>query len=107
MQKLKSKTLAILIAAILTISIGASTALIPNVSAHKPAWNIPTYAYINAAPNPIGIGQTLWFTCGLTPFTEQLADQLRLLQANGFHNQRGIASKQLQIPQLLAYNHIA
>ena len=67
MQKLKSKTLAILIAAILTISIGASTALIPNVSAHKPAWNIPTYAYINAAPNPIGIGQTLLVYMWLDP----------------------------------------
>ena len=51
--------MAILIAAILTISIGASTTLIPNASAHTPAWNIPTYAYIDAAPNPIGVGQTM------------------------------------------------
>ena len=32
--------------------------LIPNASAHTPAWNIPTYAYIFAAPDPIGVGQT-------------------------------------------------
>ena len=33
--------------------------LIPNANAHTPAWNIPTYAYIVAAPNPIGVGQTV------------------------------------------------
>jgi len=57
MQNLKGKTLAILIAAILTISMGASTMLIPNAGAHTPAWNIPTYAYVNATPNPAGVGQ--------------------------------------------------
>ena len=60
MQRLKSKIMAILIAAILTVSIGASTmTLIPSASAHSPPWNIPTYAYIVAAPNPIGVGQTI------------------------------------------------
>ena len=67
MQNLKGKAMAILIAAILTISIGASTTLIPRASAHTPAWQIPTYAYINASPNPIGVGQTLiiymWLDC--------------------------------------------
>ena len=58
MQKLKGKTLAILIAAILTISMTASMTLIPNANAHTPAWNIPTYAYIFASPDPIGVGQT-------------------------------------------------
>ena len=24
----------------------------------SPGWNIPTYAYISAAPDPIGVGQT-------------------------------------------------
>ena len=51
--------MAILIAAILTVSIGASTMLIPNASAHSPPWNIPEYAYIVAEPNPIGVGQTI------------------------------------------------
>jgi len=31
--------------------------LLPNASAHDPVWKIPTYAYINAAPNPVGVGQ--------------------------------------------------
>ena len=33
-------------------------ALMPNASAHDPLWNMPTYTYISAAPNPIGVGQT-------------------------------------------------
>ena len=51
--------MAILIAALLTISIGASTILIQSASAHNPPWSIPTYAYINVAPNPAGQGQTV------------------------------------------------
>ncbi len=57
MQKLQNKTLAILIAALLTISMAASIILIPETNAHTPPWTIPTYAYINIAPNPVGVGQ--------------------------------------------------
>jgi len=46
--------MAILIVAILTLSMAASITL---VNAHKPAWNIPTYAYVNVSPNPAGLGQ--------------------------------------------------
>jgi outer membrane protein assembly factor BamB len=49
--------MAIAIAILLISSIGASTILIPNTIAHTPAWDIPTYAYIIAAPNPVGVGQ--------------------------------------------------
>ena len=37
----------------------ASTMLVPNASAHSPAWQVPTYAFINVAPNPAGVGQTV------------------------------------------------
>src|SRR5208337_3088914 len=57
MQIAKSKTAAIAIAIFLMFSMSASMMLIPNVSAHTPAWQIPTYAYINVAPNPVGVGQ--------------------------------------------------
>ncbi len=46
--------MAILIVAILTISIGASLAI---TSAHDPSWTIVSYAYLTVAPNPIGVGQ--------------------------------------------------
>lgn len=56
---LKNKSIAILIAAILTLSLMALPMLTPTAKAHTPAWNIPTYAYIIATPNPIGVGQTI------------------------------------------------
>jgi len=57
MQIAKSKTVAIAIAIFLMFSMSASMMLIPNASAHTPAWQIPTYAYIFVAPNPVGVGQ--------------------------------------------------
>src|SRR5665647_461636 len=59
MQNLKNKTLAILIAAILTISIGASTALLPIANAHTPSINQQTWSFCSASPNPCGIGQSI------------------------------------------------
>jgi hypothetical protein len=41
------------------LSIGTSLMLIPNTNAHTPPWKITTFAYINAAPNPVGVGQTV------------------------------------------------
>jgi hypothetical protein len=49
----------ILIAVLLTFSMTASMMLIPNANAHTPAWQIPTYAYINVAPNPVGVNQSV------------------------------------------------
>jgi hypothetical protein len=66
MKILKNKTMAILIAALLTVSMGASMTLMPTTNAHTPAWQIPTYAFINVAPNPIGVGQTATVGFGLT-----------------------------------------
>ena len=48
--------MAISIALILIMSIASLIAL-PVANAHDPKWNIPTFAYIDVAPNPIGVGQ--------------------------------------------------
>ena len=48
-----------MIALLLTISMGTSMTLLQNASAHSPPWQIPTYAYIVAVPNPVGNGQTV------------------------------------------------
>ncbi len=58
MMNNKSKFVATLIAAILIFSIAASTFLIPTANAHTPSWNVPTFAYVQVVPNPIGVGQT-------------------------------------------------
>src|ERR1700693_3651364 len=57
--KIQNKTIAIAIVALLIISMGASLTLLPNASAHTPAWQIPTTAYIVAEPNPIGVNQRM------------------------------------------------
>ena len=54
MQNLKGKTLAIVIAAILTLSMAASMTLLPNAGAHTPPWQIQLFAFVNVAPNPLG-----------------------------------------------------
>src|SRR5208282_4763640 len=58
MHNLKGKTLAIVIAAILTLSMAASMTLLPNAGAHTPPWQIQLFAFCNVAPNPLGLGQT-------------------------------------------------
>ena len=59
MKTLKNKIMAIMIAAILTVSIGLSVSLIPSASADTPPLSWPTYSYLAVNPNPTGIGQTV------------------------------------------------
>ncbi|MGA2387247.1 MAG: PQQ-binding-like beta-propeller repeat protein [Candidatus Bathyarchaeia archaeon] len=59
MQKLKSKTLAILITAILTISAVGSMMTMQTAHAHSPPWLITTYAFVDASPDPCGINQQM------------------------------------------------
>ena len=57
MQILKNKTLSIIFSMIFIVSMSASMILLPDANAHTPAWQIPTYAFVNVAPNPAGLGQ--------------------------------------------------
>ena len=58
MKIAKNRIAAIAIAIFFAFSMTASMTLLPSVNAHSPAWNIPTYAFCNVSPNPIGVGQT-------------------------------------------------
>jgi outer membrane protein assembly factor BamB len=58
MQIMRNKTATFAIVILLTLSMLSSTMLLQNVSAHAPAWTIPTWAYISVMPNPVGVGQT-------------------------------------------------
>jgi hypothetical protein len=64
MKKTKKQSMTIITA--LIISILASMTLLPNVTAHAPSWNIPTYAYCSVSPNPIGIGQSVYINFWIT-----------------------------------------
>ena len=48
MKILKNKIAAITIVTFFVLSMIASVAMIPNASAHTPAWQIPTFAYVQA-----------------------------------------------------------
>ena len=61
MQNLKSKTMTILIAAILTLSMGISITLIPSASAHTPPQQIQLIAFMNVGPDLCGLGQSVNF----------------------------------------------
>ena len=96
----KNKALAISIVFILVISMATTIVLIPNASAHNPKWEIPTYAYINAGPSPIGVGQTahvyMWLDAvyGAAGGTTAANSNERLQQP------AQDCCKQLQIPKL-------
>jgi hypothetical protein len=78
----KNRTIAIVLAIFLTLSMTASTTLIPRATAHTPAWNIPTYAYINTSPNPVGVGQSVEIIMWLN----QVIDGASLTNQVRFHN---------------------
>ncbi len=56
MQTLKTKTIAIFVAILLTATLGLSL-MEPMAQAHTPPQEITTFAYITASPNPVGVGQ--------------------------------------------------
>ena len=62
MKTQKNKIITISIALVLMLSMAASMILTPSTLAQvyfPPGYDVPTYAFINVAPNPIGIGQTV------------------------------------------------
>ncbi|HLN90026.1 MAG TPA: hypothetical protein VK253_08170 [Candidatus Binatia bacterium] len=78
-----NKASAIAITVLLTISLAASTLLLPNVTAHSPPWQIPTYAYIIAEPNPIGLGQTIQVYMWLDPVYGAAGGTVAAVGSNG------------------------
>jgi len=53
------KTTLSILALLLTLTMTLPLAAIESANAHSPRWTIVSYAYIVAAPNPVGVGQTL------------------------------------------------
>ncbi len=52
-NKKKATAISLLLIATLALPI----VCLQSVSAHTPAWTVPTYAYITAQPNPVGVNQ--------------------------------------------------
>jgi outer membrane protein assembly factor BamB len=60
MRLSRSKTMATVIALFLALSIAVTLVALPTANAHTPAWTIPTYAYLAIAPNPVGVGESVY-----------------------------------------------
>src|SRR5512139_132342 len=60
MNKIRNKT--IVFTLVLLFAITASMLLIPSTNAHTPAWKLNSYAYMFAAPDPIGVGQSTYIS---------------------------------------------
>lgn len=60
----------------LMLAMTVSPLAVLSVNAHTPQWKIPTYAFINAAPDPCGVGQTLTlnFWLQMPPATASILD---------------------------------
>ena len=59
MKFVNKKTMASFMALFLVLVIAATIVPLPTANAHTPPWTVPTYAYVHAAPNPVGVGQTV------------------------------------------------
>lgn len=82
MQFSKNKTTATFITIILLLSTAISLTSIQSASAHTPAWEIPTYAFINVAPNPVGVGQT----ANIVVWLDKMPDGTLVTNNIRFHN---------------------
>ncbi len=63
MQKYASKKTFSIIAVFLMMSIVIPMTTLSTASAHTPAWEIPSYPYMSASPNPVGVGQDVYIFC--------------------------------------------
>jgi hypothetical protein len=80
---LKRRFFVLVIATFLAFSMTASTILLPNITAHTPIWQIPTYAYIVAEPNPVGVGQSINVYMWLDPLYGSAGGASATLGTNG------------------------
>ncbi|MFB3888358.1 MAG: PQQ-binding-like beta-propeller repeat protein [Candidatus Bathyarchaeia archaeon] len=54
-MKLLKKTLAA--TTLIAVFVFSTFTTMPSITAHTPSWNIPTYAYLVASPDTVGVGQ--------------------------------------------------
>ncbi len=75
-----NKKIKTILAIVLLLAIVATNLTsIFTADAHTPSWQLPTYMYVSVAPNPIGVGQTvfvnLWLSCPPPTANAQFGDR--------------------------------
>ena len=58
-MKFAEKNIASLIALLLMLTIAVPLVTLPIANAHTPPWTIPSYGFITASPDPVGVGQAV------------------------------------------------
>jgi outer membrane protein assembly factor BamB len=59
---MEKKPKMMIFATLLILTTISSIALLPPTSSHTPAWKLNSYAYLFAAPDPIGVGQSTYIS---------------------------------------------
>jgi outer membrane protein assembly factor BamB len=80
MQNTKSKTATVIMVMILAVSM--ATVLVQYASAHTPAQNITTHAFVQAVINPIGVGQSTY----IYMWIDKVKDGALITNNVRFHN---------------------
>jgi hypothetical protein len=70
------------LAIVLMLSMVASMMLVPQANAHSPPWQIPTFAYVQAVPNPVGVGQSAY----VFMWVDKIPDGAQIGNDIRFHN---------------------
>lgn len=78
----RKKAFATLFVTVLLLSTAVALISIPTASAHTPAWQIPTYAFVNVSPSPAGVGQQ----CLLVVWLDKIPDGALVTNNIRFHN---------------------
>jgi hypothetical protein len=99
----RSKSTAIAVALFLMLAMTISLVTLPAANAHTPAWEIPTYAYIIVAPNPIGVGQSVHIIMWL----DKTFDSTALTNDYRFHNYKLTISPPNGSDQIITFDYIA
>ncbi len=60
MKNLKNKSKISAIAFVILLTFAAIIVALPIASAHDPAWDVPMYAFVNIAPDPVGVNQPIF-----------------------------------------------
>src|SRR5665647_1870853 len=81
-KKIFGKQLLSSVALILLLTLSAFMATIPAATAHTPAWQIPTFAFVQAVPNPIGVGQQAF----VFMWVDKIPDGAQIGNTIRFHN---------------------
>src|SRR5665648_112342 len=102
MKNTKNKLITTAIMFSLMFVMISSTMLTPNVTAHDPSWEIPTYAFVNVSPNPAGVGQQ----CIVVVWLDKIPDGALVTNNIRFHNYKCVITAPDETTQTITWETV-